>query len=129
MTTTNEDAGLLTDEQILAIAAPHFEVSESRFGREFNPHDQYHGSDLSTVAFARAIESEVRAALAPSKVQGEAVRANEGFALVPLEPTDAMQLAGAQAVRMDTTVINKIWTANAVFRAMVAAAASGGEKA
>lgn len=34
------------------------------------------------------------------------------------EPTDAMQLAGAQAIRFDTTPINKIWTANAVFRAM-----------
>jgi hypothetical protein len=42
--------------------------------------------------------------------------------LVPTEPTDAMQAAGAQAVRMDTTVLNRIWTANAVFRAMVAAA-------
>jgi hypothetical protein len=46
----------------------------------------------------------------------------EGYALVPIKPDDAMQTAGAQAVRMDTTVINKIWTANAVFRAMVAAA-------
>jgi hypothetical protein len=45
----------MTDARILEIAAPHFEVSESRYGREFNPHDQYHGSDLSTIAFARAI--------------------------------------------------------------------------
>lgn len=46
------------------------------------------------------------------------------FALVPLKPDDAMQAAGAQAVRMDTTVLNRIWTANAVFKAMVAAAPS-----
>lgn len=46
----------------------------------------------------------------------------EGWTLVPVEPNDAMQTAGAQAVRIDTTVINKIWTGNAVFRAMIAAA-------
>lgn len=46
----------------------------------------------------------------------------EGWKLVPVEPNDAMQAAGAQAVRIDTTAINKIWTGNAVFRAMIAAA-------
>lgn len=46
----------------------------------------------------------------------------DGWALIPTEPNDAMQVAGAQAVRIDTTVINKIWTSNAVFRAMMAAA-------
>jgi hypothetical protein len=50
----------------------------------------------------------------------------EGFALVPLKPNDAMQAAGAQAVRIDTTVLNRMWTANRVFRAMVEAAASNG---
>ena len=51
-----------------------------------------------------------------------AAAAPTGFALVPLIPDDAMQAAGAQAVRLDTTALNRIWTANAVFRAMVAAA-------
>lgn len=37
-------------------------------------------------------------------------------------PTEEMQLAGAQAIRIDTTPINKIWTANKVFKAMLAAA-------
>ncbi|QYG08107.1 hypothetical protein [Janthinobacterium sp. PAMC25594] len=46
----------------------------------------------------------------------------DGWKLVPAEPNDAMQTAGAQAVRIDTTAINKIWTGNAVFRAMIAAA-------
>jgi hypothetical protein len=45
-----------------------------------------------------------------------------GYALVPVEPTGDMQAAGAQAIRFDTTVLNKLWTGNAVFRAMVAAA-------
>lgn len=49
----------------------------------------------------------------------------EGWKLVPIEPNDAMQAAGAQAVRFDTTVINKIWTGNAVYRAMLAAAPGG----
>ena len=48
--------------------------------------------------------------------------AQDGWKLVPAEPNDAMQVAGAQAVRIDTTAINKIWTGNAVFRAMLAAA-------
>lgn len=49
----------------------------------------------------------------------------EGWKLVPIEPNDAMQAAGAQAVRFGTTVINKIWTGNAVYRAMLAAAPGG----
>ncbi|WP_175892424.1 hypothetical protein [Burkholderia cepacia] len=48
----------LTDEQILKIAAPHFEVSESRYGKELNPHPQYHGSDLSVILFARRLIGE-----------------------------------------------------------------------
>jgi hypothetical protein len=35
---------------------------------------------------------------------------------------DSMQLAGAKAVRFDTPILNKMFTANAVFRAMAAAA-------
>jgi hypothetical protein len=39
--------------------------------------------------------------------------------VVPVEPNDAMQVAGAQAIRFDTTVLNKLWTGNAVCRAML----------
>ncbi|MEK7914622.1 hypothetical protein AAB988_01910 [Burkholderia contaminans] len=53
MTTDKHRADTLTDEQILSIAEPHFSVEESRYGKEFNPHPQYHGSDLSVVLFAR----------------------------------------------------------------------------
>jgi hypothetical protein len=45
-----------------------------------------------------------------------------GFVLVPLEPNPAQQAAGAQAVRIDTTVINKMFTANRVYREMLSAA-------
>lgn len=38
------------------------------------------------------------------------------------EPTAAMQAAGASVIRFDTTPINKIYTANAVYRAMHALA-------
>ncbi len=43
----------------------------------------------------------------------------------PEEPTPEMQQAGASAIRFDTTIINKIWTANAVYRAMRAAMKGG----
>jgi hypothetical protein len=37
-------------------------------------------------------------------------------------PTDEMQVAGADAVRIETTPLNKIFTANRVFKAMLEAA-------
>jgi hypothetical protein len=46
--------------------------------------------------------------------------------VIPVEPTAAMQAAGAAAIRFDTTPINKLFTANAVYRAMLAAAPEGG---
>ncbi len=45
---------------------------------------------------------------------------SQGYKL--LEPTANMQAAGAAAIRFDTTPINKLFTANAVYRAMQAAA-------
>lgn len=44
---------------------------------------------------------------------------------VPNEPTPEMQTAGATAIRFDTTPVNKLFTANAVYRAMLAAAPGG----
>lgn len=38
--------------------------------------------------------------------------------LVPDEPTGEMQAAGACAIKFETTPVNKIFTANAVYRAM-----------
>lgn len=46
----------------------------------------------------------------------------EGYVMVPKEPTAEMQSAGASAIRIETTAINKLWTGNAVFRAMLVAA-------
>lgn len=46
----------------------------------------------------------------------------DGYVMVPKEPTAEMQSAGAGAIRFDTTAVNKLWTGNAVFRAMLAAA-------
>ncbi|CZU80258.1 Uncharacterised protein [Enterobacter hormaechei] len=46
----------------------------------------------------------------------------EGWVAVPIEPTSEMQSAAAGAIRFDTTPINKLWTGNAVYRAMIAAA-------
>ncbi|MCD0203296.1 DUF551 domain-containing protein [Klebsiella aerogenes] len=64
-------------------------------------------------------------------LQAEPVTANklgnspvipDGYVMVPKEPTAEMQSAGASAIRIETTAINKLWTGNAVFRAMLAAA-------
>jgi hypothetical protein len=40
--------------------------------------------------------------------------------LVPIEPTEAMQYTGAKSIRFDTTHLNKIWSGNATYRAMIA---------
>lgn len=46
----------------------------------------------------------------------------DGYVMVPKVPTAEMQSAGASAIRIETTALNKLWTGNAVFRAMLAAA-------
>ncbi|ASV21257.1 hypothetical protein [Klebsiella quasivariicola] len=45
----------------------------------------------------------------------------DGYVMVPKEPTSEMQSAGASAIRIETTAVNKLWTGNAVYRAMLAA--------
>ncbi|MEG6249522.1 hypothetical protein UXO05_02775 [Enterobacter ludwigii] len=47
---------------------------------------------------------------------------SDGWVLVPVEPTAEMQSAAASAIRFDTTPINKLWTGNAVYKAMLSAA-------
>lgn len=68
----------------------------------------------------RAALAELTAA--PAAVAQEPVAVPKGWKMVPIEPDDAMQAAGPGAIRFDTTVLNKMWTANAVYRAMIAAA-------
>lgn len=46
----------------------------------------------------------------------------DGYVMVPKDPTAEMQSAGASAISIETTALNKLWTGNAVFRAMLAAA-------
>jgi len=41
------------------------------------------------------------------------------YKLVPIEPDANMQTAATLAIRFDTTLINKMWTANAVYRAAI----------
>lgn len=69
-----------------------------------------------------AIERWNRRATSQQSAQGGEVVAPAGWKLVPFEPMDAQQAAGAQAVRIETTLINKMYTANRVYRDMVAAA-------
>lgn len=44
------------------------------------------------------------------------------WVMVPKEPTPEMQTAGGIAVKFDTAAINKLWTANKVYEAMLSAA-------
>jgi len=46
--------------------------------------------------------------------------------LVPVDPTSEMSTAGGLAVRIDTTAINKLWTANKVWQDMLKAAPKPG---
>jgi len=70
----------------------------------------YAESMASAVEITRRFET-VRAAL-EAKAEPVAI----------VEPTAEMQAAGAAAIRFDTTDINKLWTANTVYRAMMNAA-------
>ncbi|WP_206615675.1 hypothetical protein [Raoultella ornithinolytica] len=46
----------------------------------------------------------------------------DGYVMVPINPTGEMQAAGGIAVKCETTALNKLWTANKVYQAMLAAA-------
>ncbi|HHU4726445.1 TPA: hypothetical protein ACUE4H_003447 [Klebsiella quasipneumoniae] len=46
----------------------------------------------------------------------------DGYVMVPINPTGEMQTAGGIAVKCETTALNKLWTANKVYQAMLAAA-------
>ncbi|EPF6612670.1 DUF550 domain-containing protein, partial [Klebsiella aerogenes] len=48
-------------------------------------------------------------------VSGNSPVIPDGYVMVPKEPTAEMQSAGASAIRIETTAINKLWTGNAVF--------------
>ena len=77
--------------------------------------------ELPTKTEALAHYSQ-QAILAMGEAAHTAVAVPDGWKLVPCEPQDMQQAAGAQAIRFDTTLINKMWTANKVYREMVASA-------
>ncbi|MDH1477785.1 hypothetical protein N5F13_25200 [Comamonas thiooxydans] len=64
----------------------------------------------------------LKAGMEMSKAAPTAVAVPDGWKLVPCEPQNMQQAAGAQAIRFDTTLISKMWTANKVYREMVASA-------
>jgi len=79
---------------------------------------------MEEIQFGLYEATEARAKAAWNRraaIQQAAGAVPEGWKLVKLEPDDAMQAAGAGAIRFDTTILNKLWTGNAVFRAMCAA--------
>ncbi|WP_369064749.1 hypothetical protein [Burkholderia gladioli] len=102
------DAVAIRDAALEAAAAAV--EDHQRAGREWVPLSLWGTLSREAAARIRALKA------AP------AISESEDAELIPMpaEPDDAMQLAGAQAIRFETTPINKIWTANAVYRAMVA---------
>ncbi|WCF42172.1 hypothetical protein [Enterobacter roggenkampii] len=84
---------------------------------------EYHGTQQLRERIART----VRAAMLQGAENAKSRCCNspvipDGLVMVPVEPTAEMQSAAAGAIRFDTTPINKLWTGNAVYRAMLAAA-------
>ena len=65
---------------------------------------------------------DIALASAQQAGDGQVAAVPEGWKLVPLEPDDAQQMAGATGMRVDTTPMNKIFTANRIYRDMIAAA-------
>ncbi|EKN4745594.1 hypothetical protein FG466_000381 [Yersinia enterocolitica] len=96
----------------IALAAKRAEpvayMRESHEGREYNGHNEFSGGGRGIALYTTP--------------QLNSPEIPEGWKLVPIEPTDAMQVAAANAIRFDTTAINKLWTGKRVFDAMLAAA-------
>lgn len=85
---------------------------------------KYHAAGQLREQIARAVRSSMLQAEPVTTVNklGNSPVIPDGYVMVPKEPTAEMQSAGASAIRIETTAINKLWTGNAVFRAMLAAA-------
>ncbi|EOJ5644263.1 hypothetical protein ACKKC3_002815 [Escherichia coli] len=73
----------------------------------------------TTMQTAPALDSSPKIAESTS---GNSPVIPDGWVMVPIEPTAEMQSVAAGVIRFDTTPINKLWTGNAVYRAMIAAA-------
>lgn len=133
-----------TKEQLIASAHARIEFAEMMLAGELEPLKERTWSielELARIALA-SLEAEpvawmweiyggghMYAKIKPSSLDSTPLYAAppapvvpNGWVLVPVEPTHEMQSAAACAIRFDTTPINKLWTGNAVYRAMLAAA-------
>jgi Lar family restriction alleviation protein len=78
---------------------------------------------VNTLASERAANEQLTAELEAARAAPPSTPVvPEGWKLVPMEPDDAQQAAGAAAIRIETTVLNKLFTANRAYRDMLAAA-------
>lgn len=75
---------------------------------------------MTSVSDMQAVFDRVEAVLVGMEQPAPVVP--DGWVMVPKEPTSEMQSAGASAIRIETTAVNKLWTGNAVYWAMLAAA-------
>ena len=103
----------------LAVAQADYNDDAGALAAECEPQES-----ITDLAMAKKHITQLRRALTIAKRRAKhvAVAAPDGWQLVPKEPTDAMQAAGAGSIRFATTALNRLWTGNAAYRAMLAAA-------
>lgn len=101
--------------ELLAIAKKAADEADECAHAEWNDDSMEHSTAIA--------DWERRAAMPQgAEPVTTAYKLPEGYVLVPVEPTAEMQSAAAGAIRFDTTPINKLWTGNAVYKVMLAAA-------
>lgn len=98
------------------------ESAERLEREEFDAWWQEHGQFMRAGGGQYEVTFAYEAWMARARRVSAEAGAPVGWRLVPVEPTPEMQQGAALAIRFDTTLINKLWTGNAVYRAMLTAA-------
>lgn len=107
-------AGQLREQIARTVRASMLQAGDTVSGNSFSDLDlegMSHGNNPQANAYRELLAYRRNSPAIP-----------DGYVMVPKEPTAEMQSAGASAIRIETTALNKLWTGNAVFRAMLAAA-------
>ncbi|MCU6683316.1 hypothetical protein M8320_15085 [Leclercia sp. H6W5] len=107
---------------MLKHSAPFIVTSDHRMMEM--PKDEYIDTVAAMLQGAEPVQEQHETAGSACECRSnEKVQAlQDGWVAVPVEPTAEMQSAAAGAIRFDTTPINKLWTGNAVYKAMLATA-------
>lgn len=111
---TDGDVAVLPLYRHAQPAPEKYHIGDATMRHIFTP------TGMTNVSDMQAVFDRVEAVLVGMDQPAPVV--SDGYVMVPKEPTAEMQSAGASAIRIETTALNKLWTGNAVFRAMLAAA-------